>query len=110
MTVLGALNMRSLPAVAGETPLCSVNDDGECTIGAPQSSQYCAGQQNSADCPRFQDFTALYMRGEEELQQRRADATAATNSLVFNAFIWLQVRPLMRPFLAISIYICWTSY
>ena len=44
------------------------------------------------------------MRGEEQLQQRRAVATAATNSLVFNAFIWLQVRPLMRSFLAISIH------
>lgn len=45
------------------------------------------------------------MRGEEQLQQRREVATAATNSLVFNAFIWLQVRPLMRPFLPRHVYL-----
>ncbi len=82
---------------AGETPLCSVNEDGECSIGAPQSSEYCGGHDNSTDCPRFQDFEALYMRGEQQLEQRKADATAATNSLVFNAFIWLQVCPSCCP-------------
>ena len=79
-------------ASAGETPLCSVNGDGECSIGAPQSSEYCAGQENATDCPRFHDFEALYVRGEDQLRQRKEEATAATNSLVFNAFIWLQVR------------------
>ncbi|DBB18563.1 hypothetical protein WJX82_010215 [Trebouxia sp. C0006] len=75
----------------GETPLCSVNGDGECSIGAPQSGEYCSGYDNSTDCPRFRDFEALYMRGEQQLAQRKAEATAATNSLVFNAFIWLQI-------------------
>ena len=32
------------------------------------------------------------MRGEAHLGQRKEEATAATNSLVFNAFIWLQVQ------------------
>ncbi len=82
---------------AGETPLCSVNGDGECNIGAPQSGEYCGGYDNSTDCPRFRDFEALYMRGEQQLAQRKAEATAATNSLVFNAFIWLQVCPSCCP-------------
>lgn len=34
------------------------------------------------------------MRGEEQVAEDTAEATAATNSLVFNAFIWLQVRTL----------------
>ena len=84
--------LSMLPS-AGETPLCSVNGDGECSIGAPQSGEYCSGYDNSTDCPRFRDFEALYMRGEQQLAQRKAEATAATNSLVFNAFIWLQVCP-----------------
>ena len=35
------------------------------------------------------------MRGEEQVAEDTAEATAATNSLVFNAFIWLQVRSLL---------------
>ncbi len=88
--------LSMLPS-AGETPLCSVNGDGECNIGAPQSGEYCGGHGNSTDCPRFKDFEALYMRGEQQLEQRKAEATAATNSLVFNAFIWLQVCPSCCP-------------
>ena len=88
--------LSMLPS-AGETPLCSVNGDGECSIGAPQSGEYCSGYDNSTDCPRFRDFEALYMRGEQQLAQRKAEATAATNSLVFNAFIWLQVCPSCCP-------------
>ncbi len=55
------------------------------------------GQDRPNDCRRFQDFEALYMRGEEQLGRRKGDATAATNSLVFNAFIWLQVCPSLCP-------------
>ena len=80
---------------AGETPLCSVDEEGECRIGAPDSAEYCAGQANTTDCARFQDFEALYMRGEKQLAQRTQEATAATNSVVFNAFIWLQVGVLL---------------
>ena len=34
------------------------------------------------------------MRGEQQVAEDAAEATAATNSLVFNAFIWLQVHTL----------------
>lgn len=76
---------------AGEVPVCRAKGDGECELTAPMSNQYCAGQSDTATCPRFQDFEALYLRGEQQVAERTAVATAATNSLVFNAFIWLQV-------------------
>jgi len=97
--------LSMLPS-AGETPLCSVNGDGECSIGAPQSGEYCSGYDNSTDCPRFRDFEALYMRGEQQLAQRKAEATAATNSLVFNAFIWLQVCPSSCPSFGLRAALC----
>lgn len=80
-----------IECIAGETPLCSVDEAGECSIGAPDSLEYCAGQDNTTACARFQDFEALYMRGEKQFAEHTEEATAATNSLVFNAFIWLQV-------------------
>ena len=79
---------------ADETPVCIAKGDGECDLVAPKSTEYCAGQADSVACPRFQDFKALFMRGEEQVAEDTAEATAATNSLVFNAFIWLQVRTL----------------
>ena len=77
---------------AGEIPLCIANSKGECSTVRPSASEYCGGQGNSTSCPRFEDFEALFMRGEAHLGQRKEEATAATNSLVFNAFIWLQVQ------------------
>lgn len=76
---------------AGEMPVCRAKGDGECELTAPMSNEYCAGQPDTATCPRFQDFEALYLRGEQQVAECTAVATAATNSLVFNAFIWLQV-------------------
>ncbi|KAL3146758.1 hypothetical protein ABBQ38_014742 [Trebouxia sp. C0009 RCD-2024] len=75
----------------GETPVCKAKGDGECELRAPQSSEFCAGQSDPASCPRFQDFEALYLRGQKQVAKRTAVATAATNSLVFNSFIWLQI-------------------
>ena len=89
--MLAMLILTAFFYIAGETPLCIANSRGECSTVRPSASEYCAGQGNSTDCPRFQDFEALFMRGEAHLGQRKEEATAATNSLVFNAFIWLQV-------------------
>lgn len=79
---------------AGETAVCSANNDGECTITQPQASHFCAGQTDTTNCARYRDFEALYHRGEDELSDREEDAKLATNSVVFNAFIWLQVSGL----------------
>lgn len=80
---------------ADETPVCTAKGDGECDLTAPKSKEFCAGQPDTVACQRFQDFEALFMRGEEQVAEDTAEATAATNSLVFNAFIWLQVRTLL---------------
>ena len=91
-----ALSWTNMLLPAGETPVCLAKGDGECQLTAPKSPEYCAGQNDTASCPRFQDFKALYMRGEKQVAKATAIATAATNSLVFNAFIWLQVHSLKQ--------------
>lgn len=72
--------------------MCLAQATGECTITEPDHTQFCAGQADTANCARYRDFEALYNRGEDELEDRTDDAKTQTNSVVFNAFIWLQVR------------------
>ena len=90
---------------ADETPVCTAKGDGECDLTAPKSNEYCAGQPDIVACQRFQDFEALFRRGEEQVAEDTAEATAATNSLVFNAFIWLQVRTFLC-FVMLTLYRC----
>ena len=79
----------------GEVPVCLAHTTGECTITEPDHVQYCAGQTDTENCARYRDFEALYNRGEDELEDRQEDAKTQTNSVVFNAFIWLQVSLLI---------------
>ncbi len=79
-------------APTGETPVCVLDPSYKngCEINEPDQAQYCA--PNPGPCDRSTNFTNSFNDQETYYSDTREEDQKKTNSLVFNTFIWLQVR------------------
>ncbi len=66
----------------------------QCDLQDPskQSAVYCPGGQQT--CGRYTQMQNIFNRGTEQQGWNSAHVQEKPNSLVFNVFIFLQVRPL----------------
>lgn len=69
------------PFDAGETPICAWQSDGTCVITEPEGSG-----------ARYQQLNEWYENSDSAFTDATKEAQRHTNSVVFNVFIWCQVR------------------
>ena len=74
----------------GETPICALEADGGCSITEPSETQYCPDEDPG--CSRYTTMDQQYNDAEKDYEHAREDARKDSNSMVFNTFIFLQVR------------------
>ncbi len=72
-----------------------------CEINEPDQAQYCA--PDPGPCDRSTNFTNSFENQENYYTDTREEDQRKTNSLVFNTFIWLQVRAVTATSASISV-------
>ncbi|KDD74835.1 cation transporting ATPase [Helicosporidium sp. ATCC 50920] len=78
----------------GEPFVCTIRPDGGCDVAEPVAADYCGG--DSGGCERYTAVLKEAEGSEERYEEVREEDRKRANSLVFNAFIWLQLFNLVN--------------
>ena len=86
-------------SITGEVPLCSLNGidkrgNTQVLLHNPKDNPklFCVGQDDAKNCQRFRSLKSLDDQGRTQYQADKKYSQESSNSLVFNTFIFLQVR------------------